>query len=288
MSDDRGEGRSEAPSDDPSQDGRGGPGDAAPDRPEGWRGLPYSRKTVLLIAVIIVAFYLISTYAVGTEQMGCTEVLTGRTQWSQATAGARLTDLWSRGSEGFDVTDAELTHLTVAWSGDGSMIHLELQGKTSVGLQITVSGSSPSGGRTMTVYSDSAALGTSTTTTGSISETTGAPAVVARPLLAQVLASIDTVGFEGLKTATTAVLDEEEGLILEMEADGLSQPGLTVAEYAGGSVVFAVTDGDLAPVEGAVTVSSLAPAQVFSLSKAQIRGSGASGIPPPLSYLFMR
>lgn len=269
-----------------------GPGGRPTDEASGlrrrWGNAPFSRQSVLLIAVIVLAFYLISQFAVGPEGMGCAEGLMGRTQWSQEAVGARLTDLWSRGSEGFDVVDAELTHLTVAWAVDGSMIQLELQGTTSVGLRITVSSTSPSGRGTMIVYSDAAALGTSTTSTGSATPTTEAAPSEEKPLLADILASLDAIGFEGLVTATSPTLGDEEGLMLELEGERPSQPALTIADYAGETRAFTVFAGDLAPAEGAVAVASLAPSQVFALSKAQTRGSGASVISPPLAYLFVR
>ncbi len=278
MADDRGSGAGE---DRENQDG-------APRRPGGWKDLPHSRQAVALVVLALLALYLISRFAVGPEQMSCAPGLTGRVQWNQATAGARLTDLWTRGSEGLDVADARLIHLSAAWAGDGSMVQLELQGKTSVGLQITVSSVSRSGSKTMTVYSDTAALGISTTSSGSAPQATDALPAVQEPLFADVLASIDAVGFEGLKSATSAVLSEEEGLVLELDPDAFSQPRLTIGEYADQRPAFAVSAGALSAVDGAAALSSLTPAQAFFVSKAQLRGNGATAIKPPLAHLFVR
>ena len=262
--------------------------DGAPRRSGGWADLPHSRQAVALVVLAVLAFYLISRFAVGPEQMSCAPGLTGRVQWSQATAGALLTDLWTRGSKGLEVADARLIHLSAAWAGDGSMVQLELQGKTSVGLQLTVSSISRSGSKTMTVYSDTAALGTSTTSSGSAPRATDALPAVQEPLLVDVLASLDAVGFEGFKSATSAVLSEEEGLVLQLDPDAFSQPGLTVGDYAGGVLAFTITGGELGSVDGTTALSSLAPAQAFAVSKAQLRGNGASAIEPSLAHLFVR
>ncbi|MBN1320589.1 MAG: hypothetical protein JXA87_07100 [Thermoleophilia bacterium] len=262
--------------------------DGAPRRAGGWRGMPYSRQAVVIIVLAVLAFYLLSRFAFGPEQMGCTDGLMGRIQWSQTTAGARLTDLWTRGSEGFDVAGAELTHLRVAWAGDGSMVQLALQGKTSVGLQLTVSSISRSGSKTMTVYSDPAALGASTTSSGPTPQATDAPLAVKEPPLAEVVASLDAVGFDGLKTVASTVPSEDEGLVLELDPDDLSQPGLTVGDYVGGGPAFTITGGELVSVDGAAALSSLTPAHAFSLSKAQLLGNGATTIAPPLAHLFVK
>lgn len=278
-----GGGRGRSPGERSTQD----QGDGGPDQPAPRGGWAQSRRPVLFVAVILLVFYLVSQYALGPDQMGCTQGLIGGTQWSQQAVGARLTDLWSRGSEGFDVTDAVLAHLTVAWAADGTIVKLAMQGKTSVGLQLTLSSSNPSGSATMTVRSDSAALGTSTTVGGSEPGSTEGSSV-GSPLLSGVLGSIDAVGFEGLKEATGIVFEDEQGLMVELEADAPSQRGPTVAEQVNGSLAFSIVDGDLAPLEQTVTTSSLGPVQVFAVSKARIGGGGAERIAPPLAFLFVR
>ena len=287
MSGDRDEGRGGSPSDGSGQEGRGGPA-AGPDGSGGRRGLPYSRQVVVVIVLIVLGFYLMTRFGAGPEQMGCASGFADRVQWDQATVGARLTDLWTRGSEGLDVADARLTHLTAAWAGDGSIVQLELQGKTSAGLLVTVSSVGRSGSETMTVYSDTAVLGTSTTTSGPAPQATDVPVAVKGPPLSDVLASIDAVGFEGLKRAVSAVLGREEGLILELDPGGFSRPGLTVGEYADRLPAFTIEAGALSPADGAAALSSLVPAQAFSLAKAQLRGNGASAIKPPLAHVFVR
>lgn len=281
---DRGEDEGGSRGERPTQDhGDGGPAQQPTARGD-WLS---SRKAILVVAVVLLVFYLVSQYALGPDQMGCAQGLVGGTQWSQQAVGARLADLWVRGSEGFDTSDAVLSHLSVAWTDDGSMVKLAMQGKTSVGLQLTLSSSNPSGGATMIVRLDSAALGTSTTVAEPESGSTEV-SLDGSPLLSEVLASIDAVGFEGLKKATSVVFGEEEGLMLELEADARLQQGPTVGDQIDGGLAFGIVDGDLAPLDKTAATSSLGSVQVFAASKARIGGGGADRVAPPLAYLFVR
>ncbi len=228
------------------------------------------RAMMVLCALLCVAALVCSGCASGTSK---------GVQWTQPSSGVLLGKTWGDAASGLSI-DASVpvsTRMTIVWGSDGSLFRLELQSKLPGSTQVNVGTARGADAQAVTVMASRYDVGG-----GDVS-----PLAAGVPV-ADILSSIDSVGYQGLLTATAILVEEDEGLILRQVSPVASPPSGRVMDYTHGTAALQLCDGATISLDQSVPLASLSPVSVFALWKARVKSNTASGIGPPLAYCFVR